>query len=109
MIEIIRGKYGPKLLGPGTTLNLDDETEKRLVATGIAAYVSQSDDKQSSTDAEKTAIVIKSPEEVKKLKSKKDIISYAESIGLHDLDDSQPKDFLIDSILNYMEENFEQE
>lgn len=112
MIEIIAGKYGPKLLGPGTKLNLDEAVEKRLVNGKVAIYINALKDNvldDAEDDTEEPKVEIKSLEQLQKIRSKKELIQYAESVGLHDLLESDSKDSLVDAIANYLEENFEQE
>lgn len=112
MIQIISGKYGPKLLGPGSVVSLDDATEQRLVDRKVAVFINKTNDESNSgssilTDnATKENITVLSEDEIKKIKSKKELIKYAESIGLHDLKETDPKDTLIDAIVNYQEEQF---
>lgn len=105
MIRIVSGRYGPKLLGPGSVLSLDSCTEERLVKTKIAEYIeNKNDDQDNGSD-----IVFKTIEELQKVNSKKKLINYAESIGLHDLDESEPKDYLVNTIANFIEENHGEE
>lgn len=105
MIKIICGKYGPRSLGPGTTLNLDKKTEARLVNRGVAVYLNEPNS-GSDDSVEGGGIKLKTEDELKKLKSKKELIKYAESIGQHDLEESNSKEKLISAILDYQEENF---
>lgn len=105
MVKLVVGRYGPKLLGPGTILNLDVDTERRLVKKNIAIYVDCVDNYGNTEDK----IEKKSVDELKKIRSKKDLIKYAESIGLHDLKEADSKDALFSAIANYQEENLEEE
>jgi len=120
MVKIVNGFYGPKLLGPGTVLNLSEADEKRLTKTGVAVYcncktVSQkmresngnTNQENITVDNEEVEIEIKSEEELNKMRSKKELIEYAESIGCNGLDEDVRKDEIIAIILNYIEENYE--
>lgn len=107
MIKLISGKYGPKLLGPGSVLNLSTEDEKRLVDRKVAVYINTDSNDEENDDTEQ--FEYKSIEELNKIRSKKDLIKYAEKVGLHDLDENYTKDSLVVAIANYLEENFEQE
>lgn len=131
MVKIIHGYYGPKLLGPGTLLNLDSKEEEWLVEIGVAVKVTcdtanqKSDNaiqEENTSDSEQNSIEtnqqegesgeeiemdIKSKEELEKMRSKKQIIEYAESVGFHDLSEDMSKAELVDAVLNYLEENFE--
>jgi len=109
MIKLISGKYGPKLLGPGSILNLSEEDEKRLVNRKVAVYINSETNKDETNKDETDEIKYLSVEELNKIRSKKELIKYAEKVGLHDLDENEPKDSLVDAIVNYLEENFEQE
>lgn len=104
MIKIIRGKYGPKLLGPGTILNLDASDEQRLVKSNIAEYVLDASDDTINEDSE---VDVKSMEELQKIRAKKELINYAESIGFHDLDEKTSRKDMIEAILNYQEEELD--
>lgn len=105
MIKIIRGKYGPKLLGPGTILNLDASDESRLVKSNIAEYVV--DESSDDTINEDSEIDLKSMEELQKIRAKTGLINYAESIGFHDLDKETSRKDMIEAILNYQEEELD--
>lgn len=107
MIKLISGKYGPKLLGPGSVLNLSTEDEKRLVDRKVAVYINTDSNDEKIDENEQ--LEYKSIEELNKIRSKKDLIKYAEKVGLHDLDENDKKDSLVVAIANYLEENFEQE
>jgi hypothetical protein len=111
MIKLIAGKFGPKLLGPGTILNLDSKDEKRLVDSKVAVYVNSG--KQDSDEDEfegngSDDLELKTVEQLNKIRAKKDLIEYAESIGLHDLNEADSKESLVAAIVNYQEENFEE-
>ncbi len=107
MIKIIAGRYGPGLLGPGTILNLDDATEQRMVDRKVAEYIDNSD--LGTTSQNNNALILKTDDMIKKIKAKKDLIIYAESIGLHGLEEALSKDALVDAIINYQEETFGKE
>lgn len=102
MIRIISGRYGPKLLGPGTVLNLDPSKEEILVKKKIAVYVGEIG--ETDTDDGKEA-PFKTFEELKRMRTKKELIEYAQSIGLHTLEEEDKKEVLIDAIANYIEEH----
>lgn len=114
MIKIVNGYYGPNLLGPGTILTLSKEKEDRLIRNGIAVSVKteyeNGSEEHESTNVhdEVLEIDVKSEEELRKLRSKKELIAYAVSIGLHGLNEDAMKEELIKAILNYIEENFEE-
>ncbi|MDF2908366.1 MAG: hypothetical protein K0R34_3687 [Herbinix sp.] len=103
MIKLVRGRYGPKLLGPGSVLNLDEATEQRLVSRKVAVFIGEDDAEDHKED---TGPIIKTAEQVKKIKSKKGLVKYAESIGLHTLNEGMSMESLIDEIMNYQEEQF---
>lgn len=123
MIKIVRGKYGPQMHCAGSVISLDEASEKRLVERKVAIYVEQ--DRVSDTcigknitsesinqdDKVNTNLEIdaKSEEELNKMRSKKEIIDYANSIGLEGLNEELKKDELVNSIINYIEENFDLE
>ncbi|HAB59393.1 MAG TPA: hypothetical protein DCE48_01540 [Lachnospiraceae bacterium] len=138
MVKLIRGKYGPKLLCAGVVISMDEASEKRLVDRKVAVYVNpvtnskscdnaseedggdtqedsnvdlkeNGDSQEENTNQEDVVINAKSEEELGKMRSKKEIIDYAESIGLQGLSEDVKKDELIESVLNYIEENFEVE
>jgi hypothetical protein len=103
MIKLVRGRFGPKLLGPGSTLNLDEVTEQRLVSNKVAVFVGEDGTDDNNPDTESG---IKTAGQIKKIKSKKGLVEYAESIGLHTLNEEMSKESLIDEIINYQEEQF---
>ncbi len=117
MIKIIAGKYGPKLLGPGTVLELSKEDESRLVNNKVAEYVtdhkSKNDDEVVSNATADSILsdneFYLSEDEIKKMKSKQELVDYAASIGLEGMDTDMKKDDLVDAILNFIEENSEEE
>lgn len=138
MVKLIRGKYGPKLLCAGAVITMDEASEKRLVDRKVAVFVNpvtngnscdnaskedgadnqedgyvnlneNGDSQEENTNQEDVVINAKSEEELGKMRSKKEIIDYAESIGLQGLSEDVKKDELIESVLNYIEENFEVE
>jgi hypothetical protein len=108
MIRLIAGKYGPKLLGPGTVLTLEKVDEQRLVDRKVAVFIDASE-KDNKVVTDNVKPIKKTAAEIKKLKSKKELIKYAESIGLHSLEETLSKEALIDDIINYQEENFGEE
>lgn len=103
MIKLTRGRFGPKLLGPGSILNLDEATERRLVNSKVAVFIGDdgTDEGESGTEPG-----IKTADQIKKIKSKKGLVEYAKSIGLHTLNEEMSKESLIDEIINYQEEQF---
>ncbi len=103
MIKLTRGHFGPKLLGPGSVLNLDEATEQRLVNSKVAVFIGEdgTDENKSGTEPS-----IKTADQIKKIKSKKGLVDYAVSIGLHTLNEELSKESLIDEIMNYQEEQF---
>ena len=103
MIKLTRGRFGPKLLGPGSVLNLDEATEQRLVNSKVAVFIGEDNTDDPKTD---TDLGIKSADQIKKIKSKNGLIGYAESIGLHTLNEEMSKESLINEIINYQEEQF---
>lgn len=105
MIKIIRGRYGPKLLGPGTILNLSQDKEESLIRRKIAIAIEESKEEMESED--ELQYEIKSQEEIEKIRTKKELIKYAKSIGLHELQESDNKEVLVNAIINYQEENLE--
>lgn len=130
MIKLIRGKYGPKLLCAGAVITMDEASEKRLVDRKVAVYVNPITNENSCNNIsegdgnaslkengvtqeeiyqENITITAKTVEELERMRSKKDIIEYAESIGLQGLSEDAKKDELIEAVLNYIEENFEVE
>lgn len=102
MIKLVRGRYGPKLLGPGTVLNLDEATEQRLVSSKVAVFIGDDADNHNVN----TDHGIKTADQIKKIRSKKGLVEYAASIGLNTLDEASSKESLIDDIINYQEEQF---
>ena len=108
MVEIIAGKYGPKLLGAGTKLNLSKQEEERLVHREIAKYCFDEDAsleeniKNFLEDDEDE--VLKTEDEIRAMK-KLEHVEYAKEIGVDNFDEESTKDAMIDSILNYIEEN----
>ena len=103
MIKLTRGRFGPKLLGPGSVLNLDEATEQRLVKGKVAVFVGEDNADDPKTD---TDLGIKTVDQLKKIRSKKGLVKYAESIGLHTLNEEMSMESLIDEIMNYQEEQF---
>lgn len=108
MIKLIAGKYGPRLLGPGTVLNLDEAEEERLVKRKVAVYIGN-DESTDGDGNDKDELKILTVDQLNKFKSKKELIKYAESVGLHDLQEADKKESLVDAIANYLEENFDKE
>lgn len=124
MIKIVKGYYGTNLSGPGTKLSLSEGEEERLVKIGIAvkcdndkkmasgkvgqkvAPVQQFNDEDNSDD-EYMEEVFKTEEEIRKMK-KEELVSYAEEIGIENFDEKMKNDMMIDTILNYIEENSEE-
>jgi hypothetical protein len=106
MIKLVRGRFGPKLLGPGSILNLDKSTEQRLVSSKVAVFVGEDDSEDHNADSEPG---IKTADQIKKIRSKKGLVDYAASIGLHTLDEASSKESLIDAIINYQEEHLGEE
>jgi hypothetical protein len=111
MVKIIAGRYGPGLLGPGSVLNLDAATEQRMVERRVAVYINNSDaDADQSDDGlNNNKIILKTADELKKIRSKKELITYAKTIGLHSLEEALSKEALTDEIINYQEETFGEE
>ncbi|BBF41999.1 hypothetical protein lbkm_0681 [Lachnospiraceae bacterium KM106-2] len=118
MIEIVSGFFGPKLLGPGKILNLSEKEEERLVKTGTAVYVQkethnddkandQHENKQTDQEEESDDFYL-SEDEIKKMK-KEELVSYGTKIGVQDLDSSMRKDELEAAIINFIDENSEDE
>lgn len=107
MIKIIAGKYGPKLLGAGTILKLSRQDEERLVKRGIAEYCLDEETSLEETiknlDLEDDE-VFKTEDEIRAMK-KIELVEYAKEIGVENFDEESTKDIMIDSILNYIEEN----
>lgn len=108
MIKLTAGKYGPKLLGPGTVLNLDVDTEERMVERKVAVYINSDGKNVDNDNSSDMQIMPLSIEQLNKMKSKKELIKYAESVGLHDLNEADKKETLVDAIANYLEEYFEE-
>jgi hypothetical protein len=106
MIKLVRGRYGPKLLGPGAILNLDEATEQRLVESKVAVFIGEDGTDESKSGTEPG---IKTADQIKKIKSKKGLIGYAKSIGLHTLNEEMSKESLINEIINYQEEHLGEE
>ena len=110
MIKIIAGKYGPELQGIGTVLNLDADTEQRMVDRKVAVYInSKGVVVDQNKDGVNDKIILKTADELKKIRSKKELIAYAQSIGLHSLEEALSKEALTDEIMNYQEEAFGEE
>ena len=103
MIKIIAGKYGPKLLGPDTKLELSQEEEKRLVERKIAIYISENRNEEESEEMDYL-----SEEEIKKMKSKQELIDYAVSIGMEGLNTDMKKEELVNEIENFIDELLEE-
>lgn len=104
MIKIIAGKYGPRLLGPGTILNLDADSEQRMVDRKVAVFFD--DDQKDDSNGK---LKLKTSEQIEKIKAKKDLVKYGNGIGLHDLDEEMSKETLVNAIINYQEETFREE
>ena len=99
MIKITAGKYGPKLLGKGTILELSQSEEERLVNRGVAEYC-------DDIEGEKLEEVFKTEDEIRSMK-KSELIEYAKEIGVDGFDEESTKEIMVDSILNFIEENSE--
>ena len=110
MVEIIAGKYGPKLLGKGEKLNLSSYEEKRLVRRSVARYVDDSE--TTNTYASKGGEIVtygdeevfKTEDEIRGMK-KAELVAYAEEIGMENFDESVTKEEMVDCIMNFIEEN----
>ena len=110
MVEIIAGKYGPKLLEKGAKLNLASSEEERLVRRGIARYVDDSE--KTNTYVSKGGEIVtygdeevfKTEDEIRGMK-KAELVAYAEEIGVENFDTSSTKEEMVGIILNFIEEN----
>ena len=98
MIQIIRGKAGSAV--KGDIAQFSEGTEKRLIDSGMARKVWQ----EEMSESDISEPVFLSVEELKKIRSKKDIIKYGASIGC-ELDNRMPFKDMVNEILNYQEEN----
>lgn len=99
MIRLLRGRFGHNLLRRGEIVTLDFDYEAELVKRGIANYVNETDSETSTTYL--------SEFQLEKIKSKKKLMDYAESIGLLTLDEGTTLKQMVEMILDYQEENKE--
>lgn len=115
MVEIIAGKYGPKLLESGAKIRLSSEEEARLVRRRVAKYVKDSDvvesqntyvSKSGETVTYGDEYVFKSEDEIRIMK-KAELAAYASEIGFDDFNQNSTKEEMVDSIMNFIEENSE--
>lgn len=111
MIKIIRGKYSTELKAVGDIISLSDEEEKRLVDRGIAEYCDDSNIQyENTTNVNGQEIsytddeAFKSDEEIR-LMTKAELIAYAKEIEVPGFNDKSTKDVMVDSIMNFIEEN----
>lgn len=111
MVELIAGRYGPKLLGPGSILNLDAKDEQRLVDRKVAVYIDRntSSEESTKTHVSNDKLPLKTIADIKKIKSKKELVMYANSIGLQSINEALKKEDIINTIINYQEEKFGEE
>lgn len=109
MVELIKGKYSSALLQKGTVLSLSEKEEERLIERKVAVKVKEglinSEATKFDSDvgvSDKVSYITE--DEIKKMKSKKEIVEYAASIGLSNLDETEKKDALVNEVLNYVDE-----
>lgn len=113
MIRITRGYYGNMLkYKRGDTISLSQDEEKRLVERNVAEYVNETIDTSNEditvTDAElvNEDDYFLSEDEIRSMK-KQDLIDYAARIGVPNFEDKATNSIMIDTILNFIEENSE--
>lgn len=102
MVEIIRGIVGSAK--KGDKVSFSQFTEDRLVALGMARKVSE--DEMSDSDICTSGSVYKTEEELKQLRTKKNIQEYASAIGC-ELDESMPFKDMVNAVLNFQEEKMD--
>lgn len=110
MVEIIAGKYGTKLLGAGTKLNLSKQEEERLVHRGIAKYCFDEDasleENMKNFLKDDEDDVFKTEDEIRTMK-KAELVEYANEIGISNFNEESTKEIMVDTIMNFIEENSE--
>ena len=114
MVKIISGFYGSLLeYKSGDILSLSQDEEKRLVERKVAEYVNETIDTSNEdvivTDSELVTEedYFLSEDEIRSMK-KQELINYAARIGVPNFDDKATNIIMIDTILNFIEENSEE-
>lgn len=97
MIQIIRGQAGENK--KGDIVSLSKAVEERLINLGMAREMSESD-----ISTGKEAFLDES--ELKKIRSKKEMMKYAQSIGC-ELDENDTLKDMLAAVLNFQEEKEE--
>lgn len=99
MVKIIRGKAGSAV--KGDVVQLSEDVEKRLIHLGMAKEVTEEQMSDSDILPEPGCLT---QEELKKIRSKKDMMNYAASIGC-ELDEGMSLKEMLNAVLNHQEEN----
>lgn len=94
MIRTKQGRFGEKLLESGAVLELSEKREDQLVRRGVAEYC-----KKEVPLFFKP--IYKTEAELKRLRTKKELIAYGKEIGLV-LSEEDTKETLIQAILKEM-------
>lgn len=91
---------------PGDTLGKEftkDDIERLIRKKAVEA--GKTDEEELFDDNSSTEFL--DEKALKKFSSKAKLIAYAKSIGLDNLEESEPKDKLVDAILNYIAEQLD--
>lgn len=99
MVKMIRGMAGSAV--KGDMVQFPEEVEARLIDLGMAKEVTEEEMSASDISPEPVYLTEK---ELRKIRSKKDMISYGASIGC-ELDAEMNLKDMLNAVLNYQEEN----
>ena len=99
MVKIIRGKAGSAV--KGDVVQFPEDVEARLIDLGMAKEVTEEEMSASDISAEPVYLT---EEELKKIRSKKDMVNYGASIGC-ELDKKMSLKEMLNAVLNYQEEH----